>query len=95
MSSILRLSILAIVYLQLAKAAPKSSNKQHSCQEFSKNVTFEDNEALGIWYLLHVRNEKLNSFGESHCVEFTNIAQEERKKSRRTHWKIHREPQVG
>ncbi|CAH2068387.1 unnamed protein product, partial [Iphiclides podalirius] len=77
MTPILRLFILAVAYLQLGKA--KSNDKQPNCQEFSKNVTFKDDQAIGIWHLLHFKTEKSNGSGESHCVEFTKVGEEERK----------------
>ncbi|XP_013144405.1 PREDICTED: uncharacterized protein LOC106107923 [Papilio polytes] len=77
MAHILRLSILAIVYLYIVAA--KSNDKQPNCQEFSKNVTFKDSQAIGVWHLLHFKTEKTKGSGESHCVEFTNVGEQENK----------------
>ncbi|XP_068628989.1 uncharacterized protein [Battus philenor] len=79
MIPILRLSILVVAYLYFVEAAQKSNGKLPNCQEFSKNVTFEDSEAIGIWHLLHFRTEISNGSGERHCVEFTNVDEQERK----------------
>ncbi|KAL4709779.1 hypothetical protein ACJJTC_001233 [Scirpophaga incertulas] len=70
--------IFALLY-DNAVASSKSENKQTSCHEYTKGLTFNDSQAIGTWHLLHYSTEKANGSGEPHCVEFTSVTENERK----------------
>ncbi|XP_072935058.1 uncharacterized protein [Epargyreus clarus] len=83
MTLILQTFIFALILLDFAgNAACAKTTKdpsQPSCQEFSKGVTLNDSQAIGIWHLLHFRNEQTDGTGDTHCVEFKLVNDAERK----------------
>ncbi|XP_041973824.1 uncharacterized protein LOC121729391 [Aricia agestis] len=48
-----------------------------NCYDFAANVTFDETQPLGIWHLIHFRNNKLNGTGNPHCLEFSAVDEED------------------
>ncbi|KAG6465889.1 hypothetical protein O3G_MSEX015471, partial [Manduca sexta] len=62
-----------------ASSKPHDRHEKHNtCQEFTQGQVFNDSQAIGTWHLLHFKTEKTNGSGESHCVQFTLISDQER-----------------
>ncbi|KAJ8734186.1 hypothetical protein PYW07_014737 [Mythimna separata] len=57
----------------------KTEKTHPTCQDFTHGLTFNDSQAIGSWHLLHYRTEKTNGAGDSHCVQFSLVNDQERK----------------
>ncbi|CAB3236922.1 unnamed protein product [Arctia plantaginis] len=83
MSLLTTLIVAVITLTTVALAAPKANEKvektHRTCQEFTQGLTFNDTQAVGTWHLLHYRTERTNGSGDSHCVQFNPVNDQERK----------------
>ncbi|XP_075979122.1 uncharacterized protein LOC142978525 [Anticarsia gemmatalis] len=82
MSQIILLIFTVLAVTTAVYAAPKSQEKAEkhpTCQEFTQGLTFNDSQAVGTWHLLHYRTERTNGSGDSHCVQFSPVDDQERK----------------